>query len=116
MDLLILSTKFDIYIRCRIHFDIDLANFFKRFHHTVGTCYRVPLEILTGGAATVQSMPVMWKKSSYSQVNGHCVEISAQSLSSIRVRDSKNPQGEVLRFAPAEWSTFLGDVRNGRFE
>jgi len=36
----------------------------------------------------------LWRKSSYSHANGNCVELSS-ALS--RVRDSKNPQGPTLR-------------------
>jgi hypothetical protein len=34
----------------------------------------------------------------------------------IGVRDSKDPQGPVLRFTPDEWRAFLGGARHGEFD
>jgi hypothetical protein len=56
----------------------------------------------------------MWKKSSYSQVDGHCVEVADSPKKSVDVRDSRNPDGIVLRFTPAQWDAFVGGVRNGK--
>jgi hypothetical protein len=56
-----------------------------------------------------------WVKSSLSFSNGNCVEVANLS-GEIRVRDSKDPRGPVLRFTPDEWHAFLGGVRNGEFD
>jgi hypothetical protein len=34
----------------------------------------------------------------------------------VALRDSKDPDGPVLRFTPAEWEAFVGGVRQGEFE
>ncbi|WP_328553969.1 DUF397 domain-containing protein [Streptomyces sp. NBC_00358] len=49
-----------------------------------------------------------WFKSSYSDSsNGNdCVEI-APTPTTIHLRDSKNPQGPHLTFAPTAWAAFL---------
>jgi len=60
-----------------------------------------------------QQMPLNWKKSSMSYSSGGCVEVAAESRGLIRVRDSKNPKGPVLGFAPAEWDAFVSGVRKG---
>jgi hypothetical protein len=57
-----------------------------------------------------------WTKSSLSYANGNCIEIAGLSGNRIRVRDSKNARGPVLRFTPDEWDAFLGGVRNGEFD
>jgi Domain of unknown function (DUF397) len=57
-----------------------------------------------------------WRKSSHSYANGGCVEAACLSRELIGVRDSKHPRGSVLRFTSAEWSAFLGDVRDGAFD
>jgi hypothetical protein len=33
----------------------------------------------------------------------------------VAVRDSKNPDGPVLRFTAGEWTAFLAGVRDGDF-
>jgi hypothetical protein len=46
-----------------------------------------------------------WRKSSYSGNNGgQCVEVAATGR--VLVRDSKNPRGAVLEFAPETWRKF----------
>jgi hypothetical protein len=57
-----------------------------------------------------------WIKSSLSAYNGNCVEVADLTTERIRVRDSKNPRGAVLKFTPAEWDAFIGGVRNGEFD
>ncbi len=57
-----------------------------------------------------------WVKSSLSFANGNCVEVAASPDGEVAVRDSKDPEGPVLRFTPDEWQAFLGGVRNGEFD
>jgi uncharacterized protein DUF397 len=57
-----------------------------------------------------------WFKSSLSFSNGNCVEVANLSGGGIGVRDSKNPEGSVLRFTGDEWQAFIGGVRNGEFD
>jgi hypothetical protein len=57
-----------------------------------------------------------WAKSSLSQANGSCVEVSGLSTETIRVRDSKNIKGPILQFTPSEWDAFVGGVRKGEFD
>ena len=63
----------------------------------------------------MQLAPMMWKKSSHSQMNGQCVEVAAQPANSVHVRDSTNPEGAIVRFGWSEWRAFLGNVREGKF-
>ena len=55
--------------------------------------------------------PAAWRKSSYSNPSGECVELAPLSARSVAVRDSKYPDGAVLVFTRAEWEAFLADVR-----
>ena len=57
-----------------------------------------------------------WTKSSLSVANGNCVEVADLSGDPIKVRNSRDANGPVLRFTPAEWDAFLGGVRNGEFD
>lgn len=47
--------------------------------------------------------------------SGTCVEV-AQVDASVLVRDSKHPDGPVLRFSIEEWEAFLLGVEAGEFD
>jgi Domain of unknown function (DUF397) len=57
-----------------------------------------------------------WIESSLSYANGDCVQAARLPDGRIGLRDSKNTAGPVLFFTTAEWSAFLGGVRNGEFD
>ncbi len=59
---------------------------------------------------------VQWFKSSLSFSNSNCVEVASLPAGEIGVRDSKDPEGPVLRFTPGEWRAFLGGIRGGEFD
>jgi hypothetical protein len=50
-----------------------------------------------------------WRKSSYSNVGGECVEAAAISAT-VAVRDTKD-HGPVLRFTSAAWTAFTTTLR-----
>jgi hypothetical protein len=55
-----------------------------------------------------------WRKSSYSGGNGGaCVEVARNLPGAVAVRDSKDPAGPVLAFAPEEWAAFTAGVKAG---
>jgi hypothetical protein len=58
-----------------------------------------------------------WRKASRSGNNGgNCVEVAGNLAGVVAVRDSKDWQGPVLVFTPAEWEAFTAGVRNGEFD
>jgi hypothetical protein len=58
-----------------------------------------------------------WRKSSFSNMNGSCVEISRLLPDRIGVRDTKdNGTGPVLIFTEAEWHAFMAGAREGQFD
>jgi Domain of unknown function (DUF397) len=56
---------------------------------------------------------VMWKRSNRCG-DASCVEV-ASLKDEIVVRDSKDPDGPVLRFTREEWEAFVGGVEDGDF-
>jgi Domain of unknown function (DUF397) len=59
----------------------------------------------------------VWRKSSYSSANGgQCVEIASNLADTVAVRDSKNPDGPKLAFAPLDWRAFTTGVKAGEFD
>jgi len=55
----------------------------------------------------------VWAKSSRSGTNGNCVEVAFLGEGRVALRDSKDPEGPVLRFNRGEWSAFVDGVADG---
>ncbi|MFC7257645.1 DUF397 domain-containing protein [Streptomyces lutosisoli] len=45
-------------------------------------------------------------KSSYSNAGGECVEVARNLPHAVAVRDSKTPDGPILRLTPKAWEEF----------
>jgi hypothetical protein len=56
-----------------------------------------------------------WQKSSYSMGSGNCVE-GASAGDRVLLRDSKNPDGEVMSFPKAEFAAFIKGIKAGEFD
>jgi hypothetical protein len=56
-----------------------------------------------------------WLKAQASSHNGACVEI-AEAAGKVAMRDSKDPDGPILVYSPAEFKAFLSGARNGEFD
>ena len=56
-----------------------------------------------------------WLKAQASGANGQCVEIAA-TAGMVAMRDSKDPDGPILVYTPAEFQAFLHGARNGEFD
>ncbi|MFC5666629.1 DUF397 domain-containing protein [Kitasatospora misakiensis] len=61
------------------------------------------------------STPVHWRKSSYSNNGGSCVEIAPDLPGIVPVRDSKDPSGPVLTFPTSAWRAFVTAVQADEF-
>jgi Domain of unknown function (DUF397) len=58
-------------------------------------------------------MKLEWRKSSHSGAQNNCVEV-APVREGTAVRDSKDPDGPILRFPADSWRAFLSAVKAGR--
>ncbi|MGW5142269.1 DUF397 domain-containing protein [Nocardia beijingensis] len=56
-----------------------------------------------------------WFKSSRSGGGQECVEVAHLAGGMVGVRDSKNPTGPALVFAPGDWDAFTAGVAGGEF-
>ena len=58
-----------------------------------------------------------WRKASYSTGNGgNCVEVARNLPGVVAVRDSKDPDGPALAFAPAPWQALLDGIKSGALD
>ena len=56
-----------------------------------------------------------WRKSRRSMNAGNCTEV-ARAAEIVAVRDSKDPDGLVLRYPVISWRSFLAAARMGDFD
>ena len=57
-----------------------------------------------------------WRKSSLSAQGDNCVEVADLPDGDRAVRNSRDPNGPMLRFTPGEWDAFVGGVKVGEFD
>lgn len=72
---------------------------------------------MRGGAGvdTTDLRQADWRKSTYSANGSTCVEVARNVPGLVAVRDSKDPEGPKLVFAPEEWQAFAAGIRSGDF-
>ncbi|MEU8345547.1 DUF397 domain-containing protein [Spirillospora sp. NPDC048832] len=56
-----------------------------------------------------------WRKSSRSGQNGNCAEVTVLAAK-VGVRDNKAPDAGHLSFSPQNWTAFVSNVRDGRYD
>ncbi|TYB53800.1 DUF397 domain-containing protein [Nonomuraea sp. PA05] len=59
---------------------------------------------------------VAWRKASYCNGATACVEVAPLADGNVALRDSKQQDGPVLVFTPAEWAAFTKGVLSGEFD
>jgi hypothetical protein len=52
-----------------------------------------------------------WRKSTYSNNGGSCVEVAPGAPEMVTVRDSKDPDGPKLAFTPQQWILFTSTMK-----
>jgi hypothetical protein len=53
----------------------------------------------------------VWHKSSHSGTQGNCVQVATNLPGIVAVRDSKDPDGGVLRVSRGSWRGFVKDLQ-----
>jgi len=56
-----------------------------------------------------------WRKSSYSNGGGECVEVADLDDGTRALRDSKNPDDGALIFDRKAWTSFVAGIKSGQF-
>ena len=64
---------------------------------------------VNGARATLRH-PAAWRKSSYSNPSGNCVE-AADLVGGVALRDSRSPDGPALIFTSVTWNAFVRQVK-----
>lgn len=67
------------------------------------------------GVSASEIDAVTWRKSSYSNPSGNCVEAAELPAGGVAVRNSRHPDGPALVFTRAEWDAFVRGARDGDF-
>ncbi|WP_409236701.1 DUF397 domain-containing protein [Streptomyces sp. PA5.6] len=57
-----------------------------------------------------------FRKSSYSNQQGDCLEIAHTATGGLAVRDSKDPKGSTLSFPEEAWTSFVIGLKSARSE
>ena len=63
----------------------------------------------------VEVLVANWRKASRSIGNGACVE-AASAAGRVLIRDSVNPSGAVIAYAPEAWQGFIDSAKTGGFD
>ncbi|MFS8096178.1 DUF397 domain-containing protein [Lentzea alba] len=61
-------------------------------------------------------LSLTWRKSTYTQANGECVELGGNGVHLLAVRDSKDPIGPALRVGPGALTSFVGAIKRGTYD
>jgi hypothetical protein len=67
------------------------------------------------GVPSDQSV-VSWRKSTYSNPSGNCVEMARVDGVGVALRNSRDPLGPVLTWTPAEMTAFVHGIKAGEFD
>lgn len=57
----------------------------------------------------------MWRKSTYSDGGGDCLELADNIPGTVPVRDSKNPTGMTLLIGTSAWTAFVDGIRTSAY-
>ncbi len=59
---------------------------------------------------------VDWRKSTFSNPSGNCVELAELANGLVAVRNSRDPEGAVLVYTRPEIDAFLSGAKSGEFD
>jgi hypothetical protein len=69
------------------------------------------------GVSADEVSRAFWRKSTFSSMNGSCVEVGRVLPDGIGIRDTKdNGSGPILIFTDCEWNAFIAGAKEGQFD
>jgi hypothetical protein len=71
---------------------------------------------INNGVPAAELTGAQWRKSSFSNASGNCVEVAGLDDGSVAMRNSRDAAGPALVYTRAEIAAFLDGVRNGEFD
>ncbi|MBF6167859.1 DUF397 domain-containing protein [Streptomyces gardneri] len=57
-----------------------------------------------------------WRKSSFSNPSGNCVEVAEAANGQVAVRNSRDPEGGILLYTRPEIDAFVRGAKAGEFD
>ncbi|WP_067542256.1 DUF397 domain-containing protein [Nocardia crassostreae] len=67
-------------------------------------------------ATRIDRSELSWRKSTFSNPSGNCVEVAELSNGLVAMRNSLDPQGSVLVYTRPEIDAFLRGAKSGEFD
>jgi hypothetical protein len=71
-------------------------------------------ERTAAGVGRTSDLP--WRKSTFSNPSGNCVEVADMANGLVAVRNSRDPEGAVLVYTRPEIDAFLRGAKSGEFD
>ncbi|MBF6136817.1 DUF397 domain-containing protein [Nocardia otitidiscaviarum] len=67
-------------------------------------------------ATRIDPSELAWRKSTFSNPSGNCVEVAELSNGLVAMRNSRDPLGSVLVYTRPEIDAFLRGAKSGEFD
>jgi hypothetical protein len=74
------------------------------------------MDEISNGMAVSGLARARWRKSSYSNPSGNCVELAPLPDGGVAVRNSRHPGGPALVYSRGEIAAFIQGAKNGDFD
>ncbi|MEU1204861.1 DUF397 domain-containing protein [Nocardia sp. NPDC005825] len=67
-------------------------------------------------ATSIDRSNLLWRKSTFSNPSGNCVELAPLSNGHVAVRNSRDPEGSLIVYTRPEIDAFLQGAKSGEFD
>lgn len=73
-------------------------------------------EKIHNGMSATEVPGAAWRKSSYSNPSGNCVEMTRLTDGRVAIRNSRFPDGSALIYSSEEFRAFVAETKAGRLD